>query len=579
MSVTLKVYVNEDDALLFWSIPAPIAECRGFALLRRRTTPAGKISETSLPNRIGFENEPPPAAKTQGQRAVIKSSKKWPIQRFSWTDHDADMGDIVSYRVVPVIRNAQGLLESVEAEASAWSPQKKLGDTQQGPYKGFFNRGFVISQFIARYLAGRKMTLSQFKQTIGNKDDKTIRRFLSGDLRLALLKELQTARDEGTEVYIAMFELSDDEILQAVCALGRKAHLVLANGSVSKKKGETSAQARKRDENKTARAALIKAKVDVQRKNRFISPGALGHNKFMVRMDQNGMPLTAWTGSTNWSPTGLCTQVNNGLLVEDPQVAQVYLDQWKRLRAADSAFPKSLVDSNCQPKLVGADAPGQVRSIVWFTRTRKGVDLTALSEAVRGAKRGVLFLMFMPGLQGVLELLLQRAAEPNLYVRGVVSELPRGRGHESSVRVNLVNGLKTISAKYNVIQPEGVKNALAYFAAEVTHNQFLSQIGYAIIHSKVLLIDPFSDDPTVITGSHNFSGNASTKNDENFIIVKGNRHLAEAYAVNIIGAYEHYRWRAFLGESDTPFNGLKDNDQWQAPKLSSGASELRFWGV
>ena len=57
MPTTLKVYVNEDDALLFWSVPAPIAGCRGFAIARRRTDSAGRASEGYLPNRMGFENE------------------------------------------------------------------------------------------------------------------------------------------------------------------------------------------------------------------------------------------------------------------------------------------------------------------------------------------------------------------------------------------------------------------------------------------------------------------------------------------------------------------------------------------
>jgi phosphatidylserine/phosphatidylglycerophosphate/cardiolipin synthase-like enzyme len=113
----------------------------------------------------------------------------------------------------------------------------------------------------------------------------------------------------------------------------------------------------------------------------------------------------------------------------------------------------------------------------------------------------------------------------------------------------------------------------------VTHAQFLSHIGFAIIHSKVVVVDAFSDDPTVITGSHNFSLSASATNDENFIIVKGNRELAEAYAVNILGAYEHYRWRAYLSQTNKPFEGLRDNAAWQATKLRSSEPERRFWGV
>jgi hypothetical protein len=83
----------------------------------------------------------------------------------------------------------------------------------------------------------------------------------------------------------------------------------------------------------------------------------------------------------------------------------------------------------------------------------------------------------------------------------------------------------------------------------------------------------------VITGSHNFSGAASTKNDENFIIIRGDKALAEAYAVNIEGAYQHYRWRAFLDQTGTAFNGLRDDDAWQASKRKNGAAELSFWGV
>ncbi len=582
MPVKLKVYTNEDDALLFWSISEPIDACRGFAIARRKKDPKGKKTEDFLPNRTGFEHEEVAAKPEEGQEAVTKPSTDWPFQRFSWTDHDANTGDTVSYRVVPVIRNAAGKLKLLESQASDWSPAKTLGATTTGtfkPFKAFFNRGFVMSQFMARYLAERKLSLKQFKDTIRDQDDKTIRQFLSGDLRLALLAQLQAALDEKTEIFAALFELSDGELVDALCALGKKAHVVLANGSITKKKGETAEEARQRDENEDARQKLETAGVDVETDNRFISPGALGHNKFLVRMDKKGKPLIAWTGSTNWAPTGLCTQVNNGLLIEDPEIAQVYLDQWKRLRKAASAFPKSLVAENSKPKDVGEDTPGKVRSTVWFTRASKGLDLDALRAEVQKAREGILFLMFMPGSTGLFSTVAARSAEPNLYVRGAVSELPNGRGDESALDGNLIDGANHIPFHLDIIQPEGVPHPFANFAAEVTRKQFLGGIGHAIIHSKVVVIDPFSADPVVITGSHNFSASASAKNDENFIIIKGDRELAEAYAVNIFGAYAHYRWRAFLLQAKKPFNGLKDNDTWQAPKLAAERRDLQFWGV
>src|SRR6266853_899306 len=101
MPTKLKVYTNEDDALLFWSIAKPIKECRGFAI-ERKITRHGEAAETSdfLVNRTGFAGKtiPVPA----DGRPVIKHSTEWPFQRFNWTDHDANTGDSVSYRIVPM---------------------------------------------------------------------------------------------------------------------------------------------------------------------------------------------------------------------------------------------------------------------------------------------------------------------------------------------------------------------------------------------------------------------------------------------------------------------------------------------
>lgn len=580
MTCKLKVYINEDDALLFWSVPAPIKACRGFAIERKMTDAKGKKSDGFLPNRVGFENEKIKAEAKEGQQPVTKPSTEWPFQRFDWTDHDANTGDTVSYRVIPVVRGADGKLSTEEAQASAWSEPRMLGGPSKSKFKPYFNRGFVISQFMARYLKEKGLTPAQFKNGLSDTDEKVIRTFLSGDLRLAMLAELDKAAKDKSEIFAALFELSDGELVDGLCKLGSKAHVVLANGSITKAKTETTAEARARDENAQARAKLRAAHVDVELKNRFTSPGPLGHNKFLVRTDKNGKPATAWTGSTNWSPTGLCTQVNNGLLIEDADVAAVYLQQWHRLREAKSEFPASLVSSNSKPKLTGQDTSGHVRSTVWFTKASHTVDLTALRTEVQAAREGILFLMFMPGSTGLFSTVAARSAEPNLYVRGVVSELPHGRDDESALDVKLIDGKDTLPPMHlDIIQPEGIKHPFAHFAEEVTHKQFLGSIGHAIIHSKVVVIDPFSADPVVITGSHNFSASASGKNDENFIIVKGDRELAEAYAVNILGAYVHYRWRVHLANAPKPFNGLKDDDGWLAPRLASQRRDLQFWGV
>src|SRR4029077_218497 len=91
----------------------------------------------------------------------------------------------------------------------------------------------------------------------------------------------------------------------------KRAHIVLGNGSV-KRKGE--------DENTDSRSELDMCDV----KDRMTAPRALAHNKFLVLCDADKSPQTVWTGSTNWTKTGLCTQANNALLVRNPPIAQFY---------------------------------------------------------------------------------------------------------------------------------------------------------------------------------------------------------------------------------------------------------------
>jgi phosphatidylserine/phosphatidylglycerophosphate/cardiolipin synthase-like enzyme len=572
MATTVRVYANGDDVLLFWSVPAVIPGCRGFAIARRVTDPYGVTSESVVPNRTGFAADTPP---TGGAAIHVQPSTRWPFQRFSWTDHDVSTGDTVSYRIIPVVRDSSGALVQLGEQASAWSRERTLGAPTGSRFEAFFNRGVVTSQFMSRYLAEKRLTPYQFMDRIQDSDECAIRSFLSGNLLPALLGELRAAAHG--QLYAALFELRDDDLVDALCALGARAHIVLANGSNTQDANETVVQARSRDENGDARAKLIAAGVDVAANDRFVSPGALGHNKFMVRTDHTGAPITAWTGSTDWTPTGLCTQLNNGLLIKDPALAQVYLAQWHRLRNAASDFPPELVGANSTPHTPALPSPDAASATVWYSRTAAKGDLAALADVVAAAKQGVLFLLFMPGRSGVLPRVMARIGEPGLYVRGVVSELPGGRGDESTVDIHLVDGAHQRDVTLDVIQPKGLSHPFANFAAEVTRQQFLAHTGHAIIHSKILVIDPFSPNATVVTGSHNFSLSASASNDDNFVIIRGDRALAEAYAVNIIAAYDHYRWRAFISQDRHPFSRLDDDDSWMAHKLAGSRRDLQFF--
>lgn len=87
------------------------------------------------------------------------------------------------------------------------------------------------------------------------------------------------------------------------------------------------------------------------------------------------------------------------------------------------------------------------------------------------------------------------------------------------------------------------------------------------IHDKVLVIDPLSDDCVVVLGSHNLGFKAFYANDENMLIITGDKALAQAYAVHILDVYDHYRFRAV--EAQLKKDGKKGwsgflavNDSW-----------------
>jgi phosphatidylserine/phosphatidylglycerophosphate/cardiolipin synthase-like enzyme len=72
----------------------------------------------------------------------------------------------------------------------------------------------------------------------------------------------------------------------------------------------------------------------------------------------------------------------------------------------------------------------------------------------------------------------------------------------------------------------------------------LFQAGFAIIHDKIIVIDPFDEDNcTVVTGSHNFGNQASYNNDENLVMITGNKKLAMAYTTHVLDVYDHFAWR------------------------------------
>jgi hypothetical protein len=579
IELKLTAYNNCDDVQLFWRVTvsavadSPVPGCLGFMIERQRKQDNGEWAPVEiLRNRVAFVDQPESAA-FDDPKDLSRPSNVWPFQRYEWTDHGANNGQTVRYRISAVRLSASGTAGTTVLDAVAdtgWTQDIRVDAATGDEFEAYFNRGFVMSQFVSRIAREHNWKAPDIKEHIKELEE-PLRRFLSGELRLALLRLVDEVIDSPLlELYASLYELSDKELIDRLKKLGARAHIVLANGS----KGG--------DENAEARKALKKAKVDVY--DRLLGNKGLGHNKFVVivrKKDQ--LPLKAWTGSTNWAPTGLCTQVNNGLLIKNRAVAQFFLDQWHRLADAGGDFPPELVSEN-------AKSPRSVDDLdVWFTRVRNkskkntgpGIDIQGLIDLVKSAKSMVLYVMFQPGPEP-LTTILQYAAQ--VYTRGVISTVIGSNVENFSLK-----GIDTQSRSYRIalIQPDGVAQGFSSWVAEVTRAQFLTRdgypgIGHAITHSKMIVIDPLNDDCKVITGSHNFSASASEQNDDNFVVVHRNKALAEAYAVACLGTYEHYAWRAYVKDRKAAgkpvWSHLSTNPSWQQTYLTTQRKDhLSHW--
>lgn len=593
MSIDVKIYDNGDHTCIVW-LPGdekPVPNCRGFIVKRILN---GK--QDYLHGAVGFTaaEKLDPTPTTDPAVAV-----KFPIQRFLWWDYYVKPGDKVQYSVVPVVGTDKNHV-SLGTDAASPMTDVLLIDALTTPnISAYFNKGIVASQWVSRELdelakdpANKNKKIKELVAEPGN----LLREGLSGMLRPEILQLLDQVKANNGKIYAALYELNDPELIEKLVALGQNCNLILANGAFKDPPDN--------DENKDVRAQL-KSKIRVY--DRIVGKPHFGHNKFVVFCDAKGKPQSVLTGSTNWTSSGLCTQANNGLIIDDPAVAQDFLDAWNRIHAAGNSYPPNLAAANSKMNSYTVDG---CKVTPWFVPTQHAEDLDYARKLINNAKEGILFLFFNPGAfepddkpdkWTLLQNILNRHHEennayydPNLYIKGVVNqEIPY-------LTEPPIPGKKPPAASMDPTTP--VPHAVAVYSSGIEPPQRLTHdvlvpanikenfgpwekelLGASMvnIHSKCIVLDPFGENPVVMTGSHNLGFKASSENDDNLVIVEGNAPLAAAYAVNIIAIYHTYRWNSYVNahrQDPTMWHGPKDSDHWQASYLQGEQLEdLKFW--
>ena len=639
--VRAQACCNNEVAYLAWQTDGKIDGCLGFMVTRIHLDAAGgEVERRNLPTWVAFETQSNPDWEEQ-------DTSVWPIQKFSWRDLTLRRSrDTVAtrpsefrakYEIVPVGLPGPGR-QAVPPSPTA-QPAKYKGtpiplfvcgaaiQTNEilvtgdfGDISVAFTNGILSTQNLRKQLETPK-GLAPTKQDIDAHIAKTgdsIRQFLAGDVLPALRSLFERAEREDATVHLALYELEDKELLGLLVKHQQRLQIILSTAGSTKPKTGSGEPAKWDTTNATARAKL-RALMGNRLQNRMFNNSAhIGHNKFAVLIAKDGTPTAVWTGSTNWTKTGLCAQTNNTIILESKAVAQAYSDYWNRLHADKLPVPSPLsapLASNQGSALRSADAhsnsaalDGNKTSVeLWYSPNTPTVgtpqtrtvppDLAVVFDLMKKANDAIFFLVFNPGRSDPagedVNTIVSAGIEfgrldPKLVVTGAISDPTAVPGFVAPPKGQKKDPTKPKLPPAAIFSPNGAPNVLMIRAAAINDligdfQKELLSAGHAIIHDKIVVIDPMSKtNCTVITGSHNLGFKASYANDENMVVVRGNRALALAYAVHVLDVYDHYKFRAVLeqqlrdallagkkpGKKPTGKGFLQTGDKWQDPYVS-----------
>lgn len=504
------------------------AGCRGFGFKRFDHAEGDTIWLQGL--KTFRETEPHPAP---GERF---STQRHPVQGFQWADYSARSGTTYTYTVVALYGDPASLQQKIAVEVDVTT------ETEVGAvHSAFFNRGSVATQEYAR----------RFQNEPPNVAGPGAYEWLSRGLLEAFVAFLGRA-GTGWEVHGAIYEFQWPAALAAVRAAhqrGAKVHVIF------------DAVGAKQENESAIKAAHIKALC------RGRVHGKLMHNKFFV-LSRNGTPRAVWTGSTNLTENGIFGHADVGHIVEDEAIAQAFRAYWDRL-AADSTISAPYRGANEQ----ASPAPPQP----WNAATTaifspRGTELDALqwyAEIAADAKQG-LFMTFAFGMNETFRAVYRR---DDGVLRMALMEKEWGNPR---TKAQELKAIRQIRNRRNVVVAVGnriVTNSFDRWLAELSRLD--PDVHVYWIHTKFMLVDPLGPRPIVVTGSANFSKASTDTNDENMLVIRGDKRIADIYLGEYLRLYTHYAFREsvkFFMEKKkhgTPEvwqpQFLVDDDSWLEP--------------
>uniref|UniRef100_B0T9D1 Phospholipase D n=1 Tax=Caulobacter sp. (strain K31) TaxID=366602 RepID=B0T9D1_CAUSK len=513
----LKVRAVAGTYVVSLGIDLPQAECQGLLGFSIHRTDHTANEAAYLTGMKAFEETDPgfPAG-------AEYSTEQHPIQSFQWADYSAKPGHRYTYRVLARKGSPRALTTYAEVALPITTESPENGD-----HDVYFNRGLAASQEYARRFGDRS------PDKVSAEPDLLVHPayvWLSRGLYEAMTSFVAAAQP-GEALRVAAYEFAFAPFLAVLKqALDRGVDVRIVYDGREGKKGVPG---------KPNRQAVKDARLTDVSVERTRPKGVISHNKFIVRLS-GGKPVSVWTGGTNFSKGGIFGHSNVGHLIEDADVAGLYLRYWTALAGdPDDATLTAAVEA-ITPLPAGKKPPVGVTAVFSPRANLDALDLYARYAA--DAKQG-LMMTFAFGMNDAFKTVYRQAKAPFRLALMEAKTRPMKPGPARDAEEAEIQALRNLPQ--NVF---AVGNVIGTSAIDGWVKERLSGLNVNVryVHNKFMLIDPLGSDPIVIAGSANFSGASTTDNDENMVIIRGNKRVADIYLGEFMRLWSHHAFRESL---------------------------------
>lgn len=477
-----------------------------------------------------------------------------PVQSFVWDDFTAKPGRSYEYVFHPL----KGTPRNLDRRAAPIHIKVRTEHLfTNGQHDVFFNRGVASSQAYERKF-GNKAPDQQPTEELKVE----AAQWLSRDLDEALLEFIARAKKGDTLLgcfYEFRYLPAALELRKAITR-GVTVNLILdgkRNGD-----GEDGSDYPREDNLAMLAQANIPASAVTLREARRSS---IQHNKFMVLLrGATQRPAAVWTGSTNLSVGGIHGQANVGHWIRHAATARLFRDYWQLLegdpggrdgddnatvRAKNAALRTSI--ESMTPVPVGkAQIPEGITTI--FSPRSGELAMSLYGSLLDTAKRQACITLAFGINRNFKELLKDNTSQSHIsFLLLERRDRPAANSAQPFIEINRSNNVYSAWGSF-------LRTPLHQWAKETSARGLGLNKHVSFIHNKFLLVDPMSSDPIVVTGSANFSEASENENDENMLVVRGNRRVADIYYTEFNRLFNHYYFRSVV-------ESLQDEQEGETP--------------